>query len=476
MLGGSGGINVMIYLRGFPKDYDTWQNLGNDGWGYSDVERIFDKMENDQALNRSGEKSTNGPLKLNYFRDAGNPIRKVIVDGVKERGYNWVKDFNTGNDRLGYTNMYGNFDKGIRQSSARAYLVPAGKRANLHVVKQAQVTELILEGDRVKEVEFTKDGKCYQVTSDREVILSGGSIGSPQILMQSGIGPKDHLEEIGIKPIKDLPVGKNLQDHIYVPIVFQFSEYVESEPAIQGLDNLYQYFSNRTGPLAQLKLGLVGFINTRDLHADHPNIELIHGVYPRNSGVAIEMYSKLRQIKQNYIDQVVEINKEMAVVEFSIILINPKSRGEIKLRNDDPNSKPRIYPNYLSHKADVETLVEALKFYHNLQETRAFKAAGGTFVKYKDLECDGYPTDEYWECYARHFITTLYHPVGTAKMGPNSDPEAVVDAELRVRGVENLRVCDASIMPNIVSVNTNPASMMIGEKCAEIIKEKYVTI
>lgn len=476
MLGGCGGLNVMIYLRGFPKDYDTWQTLGNDGWGYSDVERIFDKMENDQALNRNGENSSYGPLKLNYFRDNGDPIRKVIVDGVKARGYNWVKDFNTGNDKIGLTNIYGNFDKGIRQSSARAYLIPAGNRKNLHVVKNAQVTGLKFDNDRVEEVEFTKDGKCYQVTTDREVILSGGAIGSPQILMQSGIGPRDHLEEIGIKPIKDLPVGKNLQDHIYVPMVFQFSEYVGVEPEGQGLNNLYQYFSNRTGPLALLNLGLVGFINTKDVHADHPNIELIHAFFPRNSGVAIEKYGKLRQIKQNYTDQVVGINKEMTVVEFGLVLINPESRGEIKLRNNDPNSKPRIYPNYLSREADVETLVEALKFYHDLQETRAFKAAGGTFVKYKDLKCNGYPTEEYWKCYVRHFSTTLYHPVGTAKMGPKSDPEAVVDAELRVRGVENLRVCDASIMPKIVSVNTNPASMMIGEKCAEIIKEKYETI
>lgn len=186
------------------------------------------------------------------------------------------------------------------------------------------------------------------------------------------------------------------------------------------------------------------------------------------------MINQLRNIKDTYTDQLLEINKEMATVEFGLILTNPQSRGTIRLRDSDPESKPSIYPNYLSHKADMRTLVEGLKIYHDLQETRAFQEAGGSFVRYKDLACDNYPSDEYWECYARHFSTTLYHPVGTAKMAPESDPGAVVDSKLLVRGVDNLRVCDASIMPTIVSTNTNAASMMIGERCADFIKEKFI--
>lgn len=474
MLGGSGGINVMLYLRGFPKDYDTWEELGNEGWNYQSVKDIFDQMENHHGIMRkNGDAShSNGPIKLNYF-SLEDSLADTLIDGLKEQGYPWVEDFNDGVSNIGVSSPHGNFGDGVRQSSARAYLIPAAGRDNLHVVKNAQVTKLDIKDDLVQAVEFIKDGREYSVSSRKEVILSAGSFGTPQILLLSGIGPKDHLKSVGINLERDLPVGKNLQDHINVPMHFKFSKHVEGKPPQATLDKVYLYLLNRTGPLSVPAFCLNGFLNTDEVEADHPNIQTLLGVFPKGSRETIQSYYGARRYKQNIIDQMIAHNNHMKITEMLIILPNPESRGEIKLRDDSPQSKPLIYPNYLDEEKDVQTIVKALKIYNALGNTEAFRAAGGEFIQFDGIACKNYPSDEYWECYARHFSTTLYHPVGTTKMGPNTDPEAVVDSKLRLTGMSNLRVCDAGIMPKIVSVNTNPASMMIGEKCAGFIKERF---
>lgn len=474
MLGGSGSLNAMQYLRGFPRDYDTWEELGNPGWNYAAVKRVFERMENNQELNRTqGEPILNGPIKLNYFfnSEPRDPLIDVMLEAVTEKGYSVVGDFNDGRENLGYSSIYGNLADGLRQSSARAYFIPAGKRPNLHVMKNALVTQLIIQGDLVQGVEFMRDGQMYQVNAGREVILSGGTIGSAQILMLSGVGPRQHLEEIGIPVVKDVPVGQNLQDHVLVSLHFKFSEFAEELPSGTNLDNAYRYLKDRSGPLGTTPFGLMGFINTQQVNASSSNIQAIHGFYPRGSSEILQQFYGNRRYNQTFIDQLIESNRDTSISEFSVILCNPESRGELKLRDNSPLSKPLLDANYFNTTSDFKTIVEALKIYQDLETTQAFRGAGGQFIQFAGMECGNYPTDEYWECYARQLTTTIYHQVGTVKMGPDSDPGAVVDEKLRVKGLYNLRVCDASIMPMIVSVNTNAASMMIGERCADFLKE-----
>lgn len=473
MLGGSAGINAMVYLRGFPRDYNNWEAMGNTNWGYDKVEVVFNRMENNQAQNISDFKNTSddGPLKIDYFY-SGDRVREVFMDGLTELGYGWARDFN-GDDRIGFTNSQGNLHRGIRQSPARAYLIPAAQRPNLHVVKFATVTNLIMSGNRVQGVNFLSGSKEYQARAIREVVLSAGAIGSPQILMASGIGPRKHLSDLEIEVVNDLPVGENLQDHVVVSMHFKFKEIDGEVSFSQTLDNIYAYFKNQTGPYsAPVSPDFNGFINSRRLVADHPDLQTQHIIFERNSP-GLRRGLHLRRYQRKFIDQLVEINKEMTIAIVYMIVTNPKSVGRIQLRNKDPLSKPLIYPNYFSHLEDLETVMRGQKIYNLLVETKAFKKNGGEFIQFKDFECDDYPSNGFWECYSRYFSSTLYHPSGTTKMGPSTDHTAVVDPLLRVRGVEGLRVCDAGIQPNIVTVNINPVSIMIGERCAEFIKEWY---
>lgn len=473
MLGGSGGLNAMQYFRGFPHDYDNWEAMGNRGWGFREVRRVFERMENNQGLNRTHvDLPLNGPLRLNYFLNPQDTMKQMMIRALNERGYPTVEDFNNGQDQIGVANIYGNFADGLRQSSARAYLVPAGLRPNLHVVKNAQVARLTIKEERVEEVEFMKEDVRYRIGAEKEVILSGGTIGSAQILMLSGVGPRDNLEEVGVPVVRDLPVGENLQDHVYIPMHFAFSNFTQSVPPGTHLDNAYQYLKDRTGPLSGASAGLIAFLNTQ--MDDRPNVQIVHAFYPRGSSEFLRSYYALRRYNRTYIDQMAEVNSRMATSEISIVLSNPESRGNIRLRSNLAQTKPVINANYFGQSGDLRTIVEALKIYHGLENTRAFHVGGGELIRFSDMNCDNYPSTEYWECYARHFTATLYHPVGTVKMGPDTDAEAVVDDRLRVRGISNLRVCDASIMPRIISVNTNSASMMIGERCADFIRDRFV--
>lgn len=473
MLGGSSGINAMVYLRGLPKDYDDWEALGNAGWGFAKVEQVFNKMENNQAMNISDFRSTSddGPIKLDYYY-SGDRVREVFLGGLTEMGYGWAKDFN-GGDRIGFTYSQGNLHRGIRQGTARSYLIPAAQRSNLHVVKFATVTTLEMSGNRITGVNFRKNYKHYQVLTSKEVILSAGSINSPQILMNSGIGPKDHLEQIGIETVNDLPVGENLQDHLSVSMFFKFEKITGEVSFSQMLDNIYLYFKNQTGPYsAPQSPDFNGFINSNSLLADYPDLQLQHIIFEKKSP-NFRRELELRRYQRRFIEQLMDINEEMAIAMVFVIVTNPKSVGSVKLRNKNPFSKPLIYPNYLSHPYDMETVVRGMKIYDRLLDTKAFKANGADLIRFDDFECEGYPSDEFWECYARFFSHTLYHPCGTTKMGPETDLKAVVDPQLRVWDMEGLRVCDAGIQPIIVTVNINPATMMIGEMCAEFIKGQY---
>lgn len=479
MLGGSSAINSMVYLRGFPKDYDEWAAMGNAGWDYETVLATYKRMEDNQAEDMAADEmyhATGGLLKIDYYYSA-DPIRFIFLNASREFDYKWVDDFN-GRDRLGYAFTQGTLAHGERQSSARAYLVPAKDRRNLHVIKHAHVIDLIFDdddNDRVVGVSFNYNNKAMmKAFAKREVILSAGSVNTPQILMLSGIGPRENLDEVHIRVKKELPVGKNLQDHVVSTLFFRFDKYDKEVPMDQVLDNVYQYMRYKRGPMtAPESADFIGFIST--LNGSHPDIQTQNYVFHPKMP-EFEIYLRNRAYKDAIVDQLVAINQEVTICIVYLILTNPKSIGKLELRSRSPIFKPRIYPNYLDSQEDVDSIVRAAQFYSKFDETAAFKETGGHLIRIDSLRgCDQYEyqSPKYWECYVRHFSTTLYHPSGTAKMGPKSDKEAVVDSKLRVYGIEGLRIVDASIMPKLVTVNTNGPSMMIGERGADFIKEQW---
>lgn len=273
--------------------------------------------------------------------------------------------------------------------------------------------------------------------------------------------------------VADLSVGENLQDHVVVSMMFGFPKIDGHVDFSQMLDNIYHYFKNRTGPYsAPQSPDFNGFINTRSIDADHPDIQTQHLIFERNSP-DLRRELLLRGYQRKYINQLMEFNRKMTLAIVFVILTNPKSTGTITLRSKDVEDHPIIVPNYFSAPEDLATVVRGLRIYNNLLKTRTFNLNSAKFIEFDDYECEDYPSDSYWECHSRHFSNTLYHPTGTTKMGPTTDRRAVVDPQLRVHGVNGLRVCDAGIQPNIVTVNTNPSTIMIGERCAEFINDLY---
>lgn len=479
MLGGSSSMNAMVYLRGFPYDFDEWAAMGNEGWDYATVLEYFKKSEGNQAqdmIKYDKFHSATGPLKVDYYH-SGEGTRFIFLGAAGEAGHFLLHDFN-GDDRVGYAYVQGTVANGERQSTAKAYLVPAASRKNLHVIKHAHVVDLEMEAGKVTGVNFSYNAtKTFVAKAKKEVVLSAGAIGTPQILMLSGIGPKAHLEQVKIPVVQDLPVGQNLEDHVYVPMFFTFKKLINTVDAEILSDQLFMYLMNRMGPFASVgSLDLVGFVDSKNVKGTKPDIEYHHLSYERKSPVFLFF---LRAI--GYDDMVIktlmEVNEKSHVSVAWVVLINPKSKGEIVLRSNEAAEKPKIIPNYFEEQEDMDTMIRGIKFYADFEKSETFKDNEGELIKLNLPDCNmfEYKSNDYWQCYARMMSSTLYHPVGTARMGPAADKNSVVDSHLKVKGVSGLRVADASVMPKIVSVNTNAATIMIGERCADFIKDQWMT-
>lgn len=472
-------MNAMIYLRGFPYDFDQWHAMGNDGWDYATVLEYFKKSENNQANDmRKYEKyhATKGPLKVDYY-NSGDGTRFVFLGAAQEAGYNLGHNFN-GEDRVGYAYVQGTVADGERQSTAKAFLVPAADRKNLHIIKHAHVIDLdVDQTGQVTGVNFSYNStKTFVAKAKKEVVLSAGAINTPQILMLSGIGPKADLDQHKIKLVQDLPVGKNLQDHVYVPIFFAFPKLTATLDAEMLSDQLFMYIQQRNGPMAYLNsLDLVGFIDTKDVNGTRPDIQYHHHAFERRSPVFM-FFLKSLGYEDIVIERLMSENDKHHVSVVWAVLANPKSKGEILLRSNEPAEKPKIFPHYFHEQDDLDTMVRGIKVYAGYEDSVTFQENEVKLIKMKLPDCDklAYKSDEYWQCYSRMLSTTLYHPTGTAKMGPAADKEAVVTPKLKVKGMKNLRVADASVMPNIVSTNTNAATIMIGERAADFIKEQWM--
>jgi choline dehydrogenase-like flavoprotein len=483
-LGGSSAMNGMLYIRGMKGDFDEWAAAGNDGWSYDEVLEYFKKSEDFRTI--ANEKvlqlfhyGSGGPLTVQRMESLD--LAWTLLSAAKEAGYEELDDIN-GPSQLGFAHLHGTIINGTRCSAAKAYLGPAKNRKNLHVLKNSKVTRIIIDhiSKDAKIVEFkSRDDKLYQVKIKKEVILSAGTINSPQLLMLSGIGPEAHLKEFGIKVIKDSKVGENLQDHfLFSGSLYSIgkSENVQANP-LSFLDASYEYLTRRTGALSShYGTTVSGFIKTKFALDDRPDIQILFFVILANNTVASAMFGNVFGLTNETILSLLEMSKEGDVVMLVPVLARPRSRGKILLRSSSPLDYPKIYADYLTSTKDVDTMLEGIYATVGIMETDVMRGRDAKRRKLivnscQDLEFD---TKSYWECMLRNVGGSSFHAVGTCKMGPNSDPEAVVDPKLRVHGVKGIRVADASVMPIIVGTPTYATTIMIGEKAADMIKMDWL--
>ncbi|MBX9252496.1 GMC family oxidoreductase N-terminal domain-containing protein [Desmonostoc muscorum CCALA 125] len=422
VLGGTSSINGMVYMRGNRRDFDHWQELGNPGWSYQDVLPYFKKSENQQR-GASEFHGVDGPL---FVSDqvAPNVVSQRLIDAAIEKGYGHNPDFNGAHQEgAGLAQVHIKDSK--RQSTATAFLLPILDRPNLTTTTHAIATRLLFEGTRTVGVEYLHNGTLHQVRVNQEVILSAGAFDSPKLLMLSGIGPAEHLRAFDIPVVVDLPgVGQNLQDHPQVHVAYQATQDLEVAPTSNIAEAaLFVYTKSRldTVPSLQTHFGPVIFVQPE---------------YAR-SGPGFT---------------------------FAPSITHPLSRGSVSLRSSSPLDPPVIRMNFLESEEDMQVLVEGIKIARQLAHSSAFDEFRGEEV----APGADVTSDEAIRDYIRKACDTDYHVVGTCKMGVDS--ESVVDPELRVHGVEGLRVVDASIMPVITTGNTNAPTIMIGEKAADLIK------
>jgi choline dehydrogenase len=441
MLGGSSAINAMIYVRGNALDYDHWKGLGNPGWGFSDVLPYFKKSEY-QTRGASAYHGASGPLNVMDLRYV-NTLTRAFLSAAGELGIQNNPDFNAENqDGVGLYQVTQR--NGKRHGAAEAYLHSAQKRANLSVLTRAHATKVRIEKGRAAGVAYVRNGVSEEARADGETILSGGTINSPQLLLLSGIGPADEIKKAGMQPAHDLPgVGKNLQDHVMVSVGYLCTKPVSLASA-ESMPNLLKYFLFKRGPLVSNVAEAGIFLRTRSDLVE-PDLQLLFGpAYYVNHGLS---------------------PRKEHCFGFGPTLITPESRGEISLLSTNPLDAPAIRPNYLSTELDMQVVIHGVRLSRQLARSKAFEAYRGDELH---PGTNAQTNAEIAE-FVRREAETLYHPVGTCKMG--NDSMAVVDARLRVRGIEKLRVVDASIMPRIIAGNTNAPTIMIAEKAADMIRE-----
>lgn len=464
-------MGAMLYLRGNKRDYDQWAANGNRDWNWDNVLQYFKKSEDnrdERLANDTNYHGRGGPLKVDFFK-SDDPIKKILTQAVSELGYDVLDDLNAGQN-LGFATIQGTVDNGTRCSSAKAYLIPA--RNNLYISRNSRVTELNYASGTVTGVTFRLGGRSLSVSSNMEVILSAGAISTPQILMLSGIGTVAELNKFAIPVRIDLPVGLNLQDHVLIPFAMTFNN-SNSQP-IDLADASNQYNLYRNGTLSNIgATDFVGFVSTVN-NPNYPDIqyEVVH--FHKQDPNLREMLLKFNY-NNDTIESFVNANNEAEMIIWGVSLLYPKSRGSVMLRSTNPFDKPLIYANYLSEDEDIATVIRGIKILQQIPATIAFKSNEGQVVNVNVPGCRSilYDSDAYWNCYVHYMSISNYNVVGTARMGPDSDVNAVVSDRLMVIGVNGLRVVDASIMPEMIGANTNAATIMIAEKGANFIKQDW---
>ena len=446
VLGGSSSLNGLLYVRGQKEDYDRWRQMGNIGWGWDDVLPLFRRSE-DQERGEDDFHGVGGPLAVSNMR-IQRPICDAWVAAAQEAGYPFNPDYNGAQQEgVGYFQL--TTRNGRRCSSAVAYLKPIRNRQNLKIITRALVTRIKLEGKRAVGVVYRdRSGVEQTLTVRREIVLSGGAINSPQILMLSGIGDPDHLRENGIEPRHALPkVGKGLQDHLQARLVFKCNEPTLNDE-VRNLFNqariALKYALFRAGPMTMAASLATGFLKTRP-EVQTPDIQFHVQPWSADSpGEGVHPFSAFTM---------------------SVCQLRPESRGELRLSGPDPSSYVKIFPNYLSTETDCRTIVDGVNIARTIAKANPLASKiSEEFRPSADLAMDDYDGTLDW---VRSNSASIYHPTGTCAMGVSDD--AVVDPQLKVRGIEGLRVADCSIMPEIVSGNTNAPAIMIGEKASDLL-------
>ncbi|XP_030036085.1 glucose dehydrogenase [FAD, quinone] [Manduca sexta] len=481
VVGGSSVLNYMIYTRGASMDYDNWKSMGNDGWGWDDVLPYFKKVENFNIPMFDNPKyhGHKGFLNVEHapFRTSKG---KAWVKGAQELGFKYG-DHN-GAEPAGVSFLQLSMKNGTRHSSSRAYLHPINRRNNLHVSKGSMVTKLLFDATNTKVigVELEKLNRKFKILAKNEVIVSAGAINSPQLLMLSGIGPKEHLESMKIKVVKDLPVGYNLMDHIAAGglqfMVRSQNITLTTEYILSHLDLVFKWMQNHKGPLSVPGgCEALVFLDLKDKFNSSawPDMELLFiggglnsdPLLPRNFGFDEQIYA----------DTYGPLGKSDTFMVFPM-LMRPKSKGRVMLQSRNPKAHPSLIPNYFEYEEDLLKIVEGIKVAIEIARQPAMKKMGAKLYDVPIEDCLKYGpfgSDAYFACQAQMFTFTIYHQSGTCKMGVKGDPSAVVDPRLRVHGIAKLRVIDASIMPEIVSGHTNAPVYMIAEKGADMIKQDW---
>ena len=448
VLGGSSSLNGLLYVRGQPQDYDRWRQMGNEGWGWDDVLPLFKRSENNE---RGGDAfhGDQGLLSVSNMR-IQRPITDAWVAAAQTAGYKFNSDYN-GSDQEGVGFFQLTSRNGRRCSSAVAFLNPVKSRENLQIITHAHVQRVVVEDKRATAVTYKdRSGTLHTIKANQEIILSGGAINSPQLLMLSGIGEAAQLSEHGIEVVADLPgVGKNMQDHLQARLVYKCNEPTLNDevsslfgPARIGL----KYMMFRAGPMTMAASLATGFLKTRE-DLETPDIQFhVQPLSAENPGKGADKFSAFTM---------------------SVCQLRPESKGEIRLASADGKTYPKIIPNYLSAETDCQTIVAGVNIARTIaQHAPLASKISEEFRPHASLDMNDYDATLDW---ARDNTASIYHPTGTCKMGQG--PDAVVDHKLRVHGIQGLRVADCSIMPEIVSGNTNAPAIMIGEKASDIILE-----
>jgi choline dehydrogenase len=446
VLGGSSSINGMVYIRGQHEDFDLWRQMGCTGWSAQDVLPYFRRAEH-QVRGEDDWHGTGGPLVVSDVEE-GHPLCEAFIKACNDLGFPTNRDFNGAQqDGVGYHQT--TTRNGRRCSTAVGYLKPAAKRPNLRVVTGALASRLVFQGRRAVGVEYRQDGLSFSARARREVILCGGAINSPQLLLLSGIGPQQHLTDIGVPVLHDLPgVGQQMQDHYSAPVKLKCRLPITvNDIMLSKLSMLrtgLEYYLRRRGAMAAISAQVALFARTRPELAT-PDIKMSISIFSadrpqdglhRFSGFTIIVYQ-----------------------------LRPESRGEIRLKSPRPEDAPAMIPNYLATETDRRTITDGLFLARRILATPHMQP----YVAEEFLPGASVQTPEQMLQHARQCGGTVFHPTSTCKMG--IDPMAVVDPELRVHGIGGLRVVDASVMPTVVSGNTNAATIMIAEKAAELVQQ-----
>lgn len=448
VLGGSSSVNGMLFVRGNRANFDSWAAEGNKGWSYDEILPAYKRLENWQD-GANDYRATGGPIEVTRQQDLTPITQEFMVAASETLGTPIIEDYN-GESQEGISIFQQSVRNGLRYSSSRGYITDM-PNSNLTVLTHVHATRVVIENGRATGVEIAdKKGARRVIRAGREVIVSGGVIGSPQLLMLSGIGPAAHLRELGIEVKADLPVGQNLHDHLFVPMTFVSKKAIHRGiPTYFARGIMRELRNPGSSWMGRTVFEAAGFVKTKFSEGAHPDMQ-IHTL-PWSYPTPNQDEDKMHMVDRR------------AALTIMPSLIYPKSRGELKLASTDPFASPLIDPGYLTDPWDTEFLVEGIRM---IRDIMSHKSIAGDVVE------NFFPGTDYSDETALrrelpNRVHSIYHPVGTCRMGV--DERAVVDPTLKVRGIEGLRVVDASIMPSITGGNTNAPSYMIGEKAVEFI-------